>query len=243
MIARLYVYIVVLLYPNIASAAKPEGLLDRIGATIFMVLLVAFIGLIWVMIRYIADRIKTKSMHSAHTYEKSPTLNSSSSPYNTSVEKIRYEKAGTTPALKDCNSQNQQSRSAISLEYAVLGHWVSYIDFRTPYEKLKRSKHYIATHWYINKDNLSIIQIEFRGHDTIPKAARKFIFNILERNDVEKTVKYEIFDGPQKSSYSQGTFTFSRDCHRMIQKTVLPKISNTTEWIYVSKDEHEVTHK
>jgi len=42
-----------------------------------------------------------------------------------------------------------------------------------------------------------------------------------------------MYDGPQKSSYSQGTFTFNQDGHRIKQNTVLPKISETTEWIYV----------
>ncbi len=243
MITRLHIYIVVLSFPNIAFAAKPESISDRVGATIFMVLLVAFIGLIWVTIKYIANRMSTKSMHEAYPYEKSPTLNSSSSPYDTSAEKKRYEKAGTDLALKDYNLQNPPSRSALSLEEAVLGHWVSYIDYRTSYEKLKRSKHYIATHWYINKDNLSIIQIETKGHISIQKTARKFIFNILERNDVHNTIKYEMYDGPQKSSYSQGTITFNQDGHRIKQNTVLPNISETTEWIYVSKDTPEVTQK
>ena len=55
------------------------------------------------------------------------------------------------------------------MEKAVLGHWVCYIDFRTSYEKLKRSKHYVTTHWYIDENNLKIIQIENKGSEEVPK--------------------------------------------------------------------------
>ena len=223
-----------LLFPGIAFAAKPENLTDRVGATIVMVLLAAAILCVWRMIKYMLDKRNNKIIHAHHVDHSSASEYTGSASYLVSSVQTTSAGIASTHATKDTDAQERVSRGTLSLEEALWGHWVSYIDYKTSLEKLTRSKHYVATHWYIDKENLSIIQVEIKGAKQIPMAKRNFIFNILEKNEREDMIRFEIFDGPQKLSYSQGTSKLSRDRYRIIHKTILPEISQlTTEWIYV----------
>ena len=124
------------------------------------------------------------------------------------------------------------------MEKAFLGHWVCYIDFRTSYQKLKRSKHYVTTHWYIDENNLKIIRMEIKGTEEVLKETRTFVYKILEIDHKKDMIRIEMFDHPQKVSYSQATLKFSNDRRKMVHETILPKIGlSPYEWIYVDSVE------
>lgn len=228
------IILITLLFPDIAFAAKPENLADRVGATIVMVLLAAAIVGVWGMIKYMLDKRNTKIIHTNHVSQLSISEGARSASDGGSTVQTTPERIDTTHASKNNDPQERVSRSALSLEEAFWGHWVSYIDYKTSLEKLTCSKHYVATHWYIDKEKLSIIQVEIKGVKHIPNANRNFIFNILEKNERENMIRFEMFDGPQKLSYSQGTLKLSQDRYHLLHKTILPEISKlTTEWTYV----------
>ena len=220
----------ILLFPSVAFAAKPEDPTVRVGATFFMVLLVAVIAAVWKIIRSKLSGRNTKSNHNGYMRQQSIAARSKSTADSRSIRLTVPERIETPPN----DPQQQASRSALSLEKAVLGHWVCYIDFRTSYEKLRRSKHYVTTHWYIDENNLKIIQIENRAAEEVPKEARTFVYKILETNDKKSMIRIEMFDHPQKVSYSQATLKFSHDRRKMVHETILPKTGlSPSEWIYV----------
>ena len=223
-----------LLIPNVAFAAKPEDPAIRVGAIIVMVFLVAVIAAAWRMINSMLAKRNAKSTHKAQRSQQPAPDYSRLAPKHGSTVHKPPERIETTPVYRKNDSRSQVSRSSLSLDEAVLGHWVSYIDFRTSYEKLMRSKHYVATHWYFDENNLKIIQMEIKGTEEVPKATNTFVYKILERNHKENMIRIEMFDDPEKLSYSQATFKFSHDRRKMVQETVLPKISlSPSEWFYV----------
>ena len=198
-----------------------------------MVLLAAAILCVWRMIKYMLDKRNAKVIHAHHVDQLSAFQSTRSATDLDSIGRRTSARIASTHANNN-DPQEQASRSALSLEQALWGHWISYIDYKTSLEKMTRSKHYVATHWYIDTEKLSIIQVEIKGTKQIPMAKRNYIFNILDKNEREDMIRFEMFDGPQKLSYSQGTFKLSKDRYKIIHKTILPEISQlATEWIYV----------
>lgn len=222
-----------LLFPNVAFAAKPEDLIGRLGATTIMLLLVALIA--------VALRIIRKPLHDLSDYEESlheeymsqqsildySTLARSR---GTTVDKSR-EVIEATSYYRPNQSQERVSRSALSLEEAILGHWVSYFDKRTPHEKTTSSKHYAATHWYIAKSKLNQIPVEIKGSEQIRRAASTRTFNILDRNERKSILRFEAFGGLSKSDYFKGTFKFSQDRVNMLLCEI------NTKFFYVDTEE------
>lgn len=227
----------ILVFPKIALAAKPDDPIVRVGATIFMVLLVALIGLAWKLFKSKRDAKKLESAHKKHMSRQSALISPPSTAHVVSkvVKAPECDSSSTQQSHQMPNSRVEQvSRNELSPEEAALGHWVSYIDFRTSYEKITRTQHYVATHWYIDKNKLNIVQLEIKGLMQVPKMTRTMTFNILDRSEDKRMLRFEMFDEPGKKDYWQGTFRLGADNLTMLHDEVIPRYSKVvTKWNYV----------
>jgi hypothetical protein len=202
-----------------------------------MVLLVALIGLTWRLIRSRHDAKKTESAHKKYMSRQSTLVSSPSTTHDVSKVVRRPERDYPPPQPSHQVPRKPKepvSRSELALEEAVLGHWVSYIDFRTSYEKMKRTEHYVATHWYIDKNKLKIVQLEIKGSEQVPRVTRTMTFNILDRSESKRMLRFEMYDEPSKKDDWQGTFILGNDNRTMLHDEVIPRFSKeTTKWNYV----------
>lgn len=229
----LFVYFT-LIFPSIALASKPEDPGTRIIATIGMTLLVALIALVIRKIRPKLDDKNESSNHRSHMSNQAVLKSMDSSSNQNSTFHESPKSADSFVTNKSNHLQNKAYRLTLSLEEALLGHWVSYMDFKNSFEKITRLKHYIATHWYFDKDKIEIIQMEIKGDKSLSRTTRSMFYNVLEKNVNGNGIRIEMFNDSQKSNYSQAILKFSQDRDNMLHETILPRISGQpNNWIYV----------